>query len=303
MRLGAMVYDASSVDSAIEQARSFRAHGLESCWVPQIYGYDALTLLAVIGREVPDLELGTAVVPALIYHPLTLAIQALTTQSATLGRLTLGIGLSHQVQVEGVCGRSWDHPVTDMEELLGVLTGLLDGKAVRHEGGRYTTRMGAPLDLKAPPPPILLAALGPRMLRIAGTRCAGTVTWVTGPRTLASHIVPRITEAAEQADRPAPRVVCALPVVVTDDPAPAKAKMAEMFAVYGQLPSYRAMLDKEGVQGPEDVAIVGDEDAVARGLARVRDAGATDLVAAVVGGADERVRTLAFLGELRNNEG
>jgi F420-dependent oxidoreductase-like protein len=302
MRFGAMIYTASSVDGAIEQARAMHEHGFDSCWVPQIYGYDALTLLAVVGREVPELELGTAVVPALIYHPLTLAIQALTTQAATSGRLTLGIGLSHQVQVEGVCGRPWDHPVTDMEEFLGVLQGLLDGQVVRHQGGRYTTRTFAPLDVKAPAPAVLLAALGPRMLRIAGSRCAGTVTWMTGPRTIATHIVPGISKAAEEAGRARPRVVCALPIVVTDDPDSAKDRIAEIFAIYGHLPSYRAMLDREGVAGPADVAVVGDEEAVARELARLRDGGATDFVAVLVGGVDERVRTLALLQELRGEE-
>jgi 5,10-methylenetetrahydromethanopterin reductase len=146
--------------------------------------------------------------------------------------------------------------------------------------------------------PVLLAALGPRMLRLAGEQAEGTVLWMTGPATVREHIVPEITAAAKAAGRPSPRVVCILPVCVTDDPDGARAGAAKVFAIYGQLPSYRAMLDREGAAGPADVALVGAEDAVAAQLSALADAGVTDFVAGEYARGDDAKRTRRFLRSL-----
>ena len=272
--------------------------GLASATVSQIFGYDALTLLALVGREVPDIELVTGVVPIYPRHPIMLAAQALTVQAAIGGRLTLGIGLSHQIVVENMFGYSFDRPARHMRDYLHALVPLLDGEQVSHQGETLTAATMAPLDIDAPAPQVLVAALGPTMLTLAGTLADGTSTWMTGPATVASHIAPTITAAAAEAGRAAPRIAVGLPVCVTDEPDAARERAERAFAIYGTLPSYRAMLDREQAAGPGDVAIVGDEQAVAAQIAAVAEAGATDFAAAIFGDAGERDRTFALIADL-----
>jgi F420-dependent oxidoreductase-like protein len=271
MRFGVMVDQAKPVDNVIAQASAAAAAGFSSVWLSQTFAYDALTMLALIGREVPGIELGTAVVPIQPQHPLVLAGSALTTQAATGGRLTLGIGLSHKVVVEGRWGYSFDKPVQAMRDCLAVLLPALRGEA------GINVRVDQP-------PPVMLAALGPAMLKLAREHTTGTITWMAGPRTLAEHIVPSLGD-----DK---RVVAGFPISLTDDPDGAREQAAKTFAIYGELPSYRAMLDREGAAGPGDVAIVGDEAALDAGLQRLRDAGVTDFAAAPFGDVG---RTVAFL--------
>jgi F420-dependent oxidoreductase-like protein len=268
--------------------------GFASAWLANIFGVDALTALAVAGSQAPPIELGTAVVPTYPRHPAALAQQALTAQAALDGRLVLGIGLSHQIVIEHMYGYSFAKPARHMRDYLAVLLPLLREGQAAFDG----ETLKAQVTLTAPsdhPVPVLLAALAPRMLQLAGTQADGTILWMTGPETVASHIVPRLTAAAEDAGRPAPRVVCTLPICVTDDPAAARAQANEVFSIYGQLPSYRAMLDLEGAAGPGDVAIVGDEDEVGRRVAELADAGVTDFVAASFGQGEEAERTRTLL--------
>src|SRR2546423_13528921 len=168
MRYGVMLDTSGSIDEVIKEARWAAGGGLSSVWSPKIFGYDALTLLAVVGREVPGIELGTAVVPTYPRHPIVLAGQALTAQAATGGRIILGIGLSHQVVVEGMWGYSYERPARHMREYLSVLLPLLRGEQVSVQGETLKAATMAPLDVKAPAPPVLLAALAPVMLQLAG---------------------------------------------------------------------------------------------------------------------------------------
>jgi 5,10-methylenetetrahydromethanopterin reductase len=271
--------------------------GFASAWVSNIFGLDALTALAVAGSQVPGIELGTAVVPTYPRHPAVLAQQALTTATALDGRLTLGIGLSHKIVIEDMYGYSFDRPARHMREYLSILLPLLDGEQVAFDG--ETMRAG--IGLTTPRParvPVLLAALGPQMLRLAGQRTDGTVLWMTGPATVRDYIVPTIRQAAQDAGRPSPRVVCLLPVCVTDDPDGARARANRVFSIYGLLPSYRAMLDKEGAQEPGDIALTGDENAVAGQIGALAEAGVTDFVAAQFSRGDDAERTRALLKSL-----
>jgi F420-dependent oxidoreductase-like protein len=281
-----------------DQVRQVADAGLHTAVSSQIFAYDALTLLAVVGQQVPGVELATGVVPTYPRHPYVLAVQALTVQAATGGRLVLGIGLSHQPVIEGMFGYSFDKPARHMREYLDVLLPLLRGEQVSYQGETLSVSTFGPIEVEAPAPQVLLAAMAPRMLRMAGGVADGTMTWMTGPTTVASHITPSITAAAEAAGRPAPRVVVGLPVCVTSDVGAARERAARDFVTYGYMPSYRAMLDREGAEGPADVVVVGDEEAVAAQLATVAEAGATDFVAAPFGGADDRARTFALLTEL-----
>lgn len=302
MRIGIHVGLSGRGDNAIDEllaaARTAAERGLDF-WTPQLTDIDALTALAVVGREAPGLRVGTAVVPTYPRHPMVMAMQALTVQAATGGRLTLGIGLSHQVVVEGAFGMDFSKPVRHMREYLEILMPLLHEGRVTFEGEELTARTFAPMSpAGATPPPVVIAALGSQMLRLAGRMADGTALWMVGPKTIAEHIVPTITKAAEEAGRPRPQVVVGLPVSVTADPDGARRRAAESFGFYNNLPSYRAMLDKEGADGPADVAIVGDEEKVASELERLADMGATSLSLPVFGSAEERARTMTVLTEL-----
>lgn len=271
--------------------------GFTSAWMANIFGLDALTALAVAGSGIDGIEIGTAVVPTYPRHPAALAQQALTTALALDGRLTLGIGLSHKVVIENMYGYSYDAPATHMSEYLSILQPALDGEQVNVTG----TTMRAAIRLSTPRlgrVPVLLAAMGQRMLKLCGQRTDGTILWMTGAATVRDYIAPTINAAAQAAGRPAPRIVCTLPVCVTDDPDAARARAAQVFEIYGQLPSYRAMLDREGAAGPADVAVVGNEDTVAGQITALADCGVTDFVAGEFGSGEEHRRTRDLLKRL-----
>jgi 5,10-methylenetetrahydromethanopterin reductase len=301
MRIGIFGGDVSSggtIDDVVASARTAADEGFATYWLPQIFGFDALTALAVIGREVPGIELGTSVIPTYPRHPMMLAAQALTTQAISAGRLALGIGLSHQIVIEGMFGYSFEKPVRHMREYLEILLPLIQKGSVSFQGETLSANGGLQIQ-GATPCPVLLAALGPKMLELAGGVADGTITWVTGPATLEGHTVPAINTAAERAGRPAPRVCAGLPVCVTDDVEAARGRAAKVFEIYGSLPSYRAMLDREGAEGPADVAIVGDEKTVNASIRRLAEVGASDFLAAEFGSSrEERGRTRELLRSL-----
>ena len=253
----------------------------------------------MVGAQVPEIELGTAVVPIHPRHPQMLAQQALTVQSASGDRLCLGIGVSHQMVVEGLWGYSYERPGRYMREYLEALMPMLRGETAMVTGKVVQAITVAPLDIPdTAPPPVLVAALASYMLKITGELADGTVTWMTGISTIASHVAPRIAEAASAAGRPSPRVVVSLPVCVTDDPARAKDDIDSAFSIYPTLPSYAAMLEKEGVERPADISLVGTEEQVRDAIGRLEAAGGTELVAAISGNAAEREATFGFLGSL-----
>jgi F420-dependent oxidoreductase-like protein len=299
MRIGLFLGDllARPLDEILAGVREAADEGFHSAWLPQVFGYDTLTILALAGHETPGIELGTAVVPTYPRHPMMLAGQAQTVQAATGGRLALGIGLSHQVVIEGMYGYSFERPARHMREYLEVLLPLVRGEQADFTGEtlKGVGKLGMP---PAPPPQVLLAALAPAMLKLAGRRADGTITWMVGPKTLQEHIVATMGEAAEKAGRDAPRVVAGFPVSVSDDPAASRERAARTFAMYDTLPSYKTMLDKEGYAGPGDIAIVGDEDTVAEAVLGMAERGATDFLASVFGSREDKARTRALLARL-----
>jgi F420-dependent oxidoreductase-like protein len=299
LRIGTLIDVDRPLGDTVAQLQRFADAGLDHAFAVQIFGPDALTLLAAAGSQVPGIGLGTGVVPVYPRHPMMLAQQALTVQWATANRLLLGIGLSHQVVVENMWGMSFDRPAAYMKEYLASLMPLLRGETVTSPGERITTNAFAPVDVAGVSvPPVLVAALGSAMLKLAGTVADGTITWMTGTGTIASHIAPTITAAAEAAGRPSPRIVVSLPIAVTSDVEGAKGRINEVFSIYPNLPSYKAMLDKEGAESPADVAFLGDEDSVVAAIERVAAAGATDSVASIIGNREERERTFAVLSGL-----
>lgn len=291
----------SPVDATVDNLAGLRDEGFGRVWMTQMpYEPDLLTVLAVALREVDGIEVGTGVIPIQNQHPMLLAQRALTLSLISGGRFILGLGMTHQAVTEGMWGIPWDKPVRRLREYLDGLQPLLAGQQADAPGETVTTR-GALQIPNAPAPDVYIAALGPQLLRLAGRRTAGTVTWMTGPKTLADHVGPTLRQAADEAGRPdgSVRVVAALPVSVTDDVAAARAQAAEQFAMYGQLPSYRAMLDREGFANPEDAVMIGDERSVADRIENLRAAGVDDFVGVVFDRSTEvRARTRALLRQL-----
>lgn len=301
MRIGLMLHDHTGPDAVrrlTDELAQIADDGFESAWMSHIFGLDALTALAVAGSRVPGIELGTGVVPTYPRHPGALAQQARTVALAVgPGRLNLGIGLSHQVVIENMFGYDFGRPARHMKEYLNILVPLLDGDQVSYQGETMTANLGMTMG-DSGRIPVLVAAMGEVMLKLAARRTDGTVLWMTGPATVEAHVAPIITAAAQEAGRPAPRIVCSLPVLVTDDVDEAKTLAAKTFAVYGSLPSYRAMMDREGVSGPEGLAIIGDEDYVAERVRNVFASGATEFVGAIFKPGDDATRTRTVLKDL-----
>ncbi|MGR8918310.1 MAG: TIGR03564 family F420-dependent LLM class oxidoreductase [Gammaproteobacteria bacterium] len=303
MRIGIMQgadRAAATLDGISAMAMRAEAAGFDSLWMAHIRGLDAISALTVAGTRTSRIELGTAVTPVQPRHPMALAQQAMTAAQASADRFTLGIGLSHKVVIEDMLGLSYDRPARYMREYLGALLPLLAGEVTRYAGELFRITDLA-IDIPGiAPVPTIVAALGPRMLELCGRLTTGTNTWMVGPRTVASHIAPALNAAASAAGRPAPRIIAGYPVVLTNRVEETRARLAEALAIYGQLPSYRAMLDREGVGGPEDLALIGDEATLRAAIAGIRDAGETDFNAAIMAGDDETFdRTFDFVASLQ----
>lgn len=290
--------DIASVRTLVERTRAAADDGFRTIWVPQTTTIDALSALAVAAHAVPNIKIGTAVVPIQGRHPIPLAQQALTVADAAgSDRFTLGVGVTHAMVSEGWYGIPYRGIVDLCDEQMQALSKLLSTeRKVDLTGERLTARMTIPMGVN--PPGLLLAALGPRMLEIAGRYADGTITWMTGRRTIGDKVVPALRAAAERAGRSAPRVVVGLHVVVTDDPAGARERLTPAMTGAAQMPSYKRMVAEEGVDHPTDIALVGDEARLTELIGELEQAGATELVANIAGSPEEQARTRAFLAAL-----
>lgn len=281
----------------VAHAAEAEADGFSTYWVAQLAVPDALTVLALAGQATSTIELGTAVIATWMRHPLMLAAQALTTSEIAGGRILLGIGLAHKAMIEESLKIPFAKPAKHMDEYLSVLLPALQDRKVRFEGEIWSgvaDGVGGPADV--PTPSVMLAAMGPRMLELAGGRTDGTILWLSGPRSIEATIAPAMRAAAEAAGRPEGRIVASVPLCVTDDVAAVKGAVGAVLAGYNDLPSYRGMMDLEGADGPADVAIVGDEDHVRAELARFAAAGTTDFSALEFTlNDDDRIRTRTLL--------
>lgn len=295
--LGIGARQENTVAGLAERIGEMEARGFTSAWIPNAMRMDAMTALAVAGSQTARIELGTAVVPTFPRHPVTMAQQALTTQAAAGGRFALGIGLSHRVTIEEGYGLDFGRPARHMREYLSVMNPLLRGEAAEVKGDIYRVEASLMVPDAPSPPPVLVAALGPAMLRIAGSMADGTVTSWVGPKTLETHIIPAIRKAAQEAGRPEPRICVGLPISVTNEDTHAlKERYAPAVAGYNELPSYRSMMDIEGVSGPAELAMFGDESALDAALGRLRDIGVTDYLAQVAPTGEGSVeRTYTYL--------
>jgi len=287
--------DITTVDEVVARVGAAANEGFPSIWFPQTAGLDVLTALAVAAVSVPTIRVGTAVVPIQGRHPIPLAQQALTVADAAgPGRFTLGVGVTHAVVSEGWYGVPYRDIVGLFEEELEALDGLLSTRRQADlEGARLTARLK--LSVPVVPPGLVVAALGPKMLRVAGRLSDGTVTWMTGPNTLESQVVPRITVAAAEAGRPAPRVIAGLPICVTGNREEARDRIRPILAGSARMASYARQVAAEGLDDPADLAYIGDEAEVAARLAPLEGIGVTELLANVLGTDEEVARTRSFL--------
>ncbi len=302
MRIGIHSFSAGpSFEEQVQVAVEAERRGLDSVWYGQIFGHDALTLAALAGRETERIEIGTAVAQTHSRHPFHMAIQAITAQAAAQGRFTLGVGPSHKVVVQDLLGLPYDQAAAHVREYLSVLVPLLKEGRVLHAGEKF--RVAAALQIPdAKPCSVLISGLAPMMLRLAGEAADGTILAWAGPKTIETHYVPQITKAAEAAGRTPPRVMALTAVAVTDDVAAAREQAATTFEVYGRLPNYQRVLEREGVTKPAEIAIVGGETSVERQLREFSDAGATDVVAWLYPVGEDKAASLerswALLGSL-----
>ncbi|MFJ9209978.1 TIGR03564 family F420-dependent LLM class oxidoreductase [Streptomyces sp. NPDC102264] len=292
----------NQIDATVRLAQEAATAGLRSAWFGQTLGADSPQLAAIVGREVPGLQVGTSAIPVFGRHPLIVAGQALTAQAATHGRYHLGLALGSKLVAEGAFGIPFERPVARLREFLTALRQLTETGTAGFRGELLTAN--TPLPARVPGAeagvPLLVAAMGPQALRASGELADGILPYLAGPRALAEHIVPAVTAAAEAAGRPAPRIVALVYGVVTDDVDAVRAKATEQLAFYEQIPSYARVIELSGGKRAADVAVIGDEATVAAEVRRYRDAGATEVVFAgtdIAGEADRR-RTWALLGDL-----
>jgi len=284
-----------TVDGFVETARDLEQRGFDTMWIPHVFGHDAIGCAALVGRATERIELGTAVVPSYPRHPTALAQQALTAGAACRGRFALGVGLSHPPVIEQMLGLSYTRRASHMREYLAVLSPLLRGEAAAFRGQEYRVEMRLEVP-GAEPVPVLLAALGEKMLALAGAEAAGTILWMTGFRAIEQHVVPKLRAAAARAGRPEPRVVAGMHMALTSNLAAANARVERLLARYSSMPSYRAMIEREGSTRPADFALLGDERVLDAGLERLQSIGVTDLDANILEvDGDTRARTLDYL--------
>ena len=293
-----------TVDDIVRRAEQDEADGFTSLWFASAVAGDPLVAIALAGRATSRIELGTSVLQTYTTHPALMATRAAAVVSAigTPSRFTLGIGPSHRPVIESMLGMSYDTVGRHTEEYVQIAAQLLRGEAVSFNGDEFVVNASALELLEGAEIGVLVSALGPRLLRVAGEHTAGTILWMANAHSIETHVAPRVRKAAANAGRGEPRIVAGLPVAVHDDVAEARETAAKLFAGYGMLPNYQRILAHGGVQSPADAAIVGNETAVATELERLIAAGATDVWAAPFPVGEDRpasrARTRALLKDL-----
>jgi F420-dependent oxidoreductase-like protein len=274
---------ANVVDDVVSQARRAYDVGVRQIWLAQQFDHDAIALAGLIGAAVPGLGVGTSVVPINPRHPLIMASLAQTAQAAAHGNFSLGLGLGAHEPERQAFGTAWPNTVGRLREHLTVLRSIFDTGAVDFHGDEFTANPEWPVNVPGGTPiPIYVAAMGPKALQVTGEMADGTLPNLAGPRTIAEFIEPTIAKAAADAGRPKPRIIAAVPALVSDDVDAARTAAAEQLSFYQTIPSYQKVIAREGLDSVADLAAVGSAESVARQLRRYLDAGATDVVLSAV---------------------
>ncbi|WP_432854442.1 TIGR03564 family F420-dependent LLM class oxidoreductase [Amycolatopsis sp. CA-161197] len=293
---------ANYVDAVVEQARAAAEAGIRSAWVGQRLDYDAAALATVLGRELPGLHVGTSAIPVFGRHPVLVSSQAQTAQAATHGHFHLGLALGARFIVEKTFGLPFERPVALLREFLTSLRALLDTGTADFHGDRLTVAPILPVTVPGAQPtvPVLVAAMGPKALRVTGELADGTLPYLASPRVLGEHIVPAIAQAADEAGRPAPRIVAFVAGTVTANAGDVREKALRDMAFYDQIPSYQRVVSLAGARHAGELAVIGDESAIAAAVRSYFDAGATEVVFTQtdLGGPEDQARTFEVLGGL-----
>ncbi|MFP8878116.1 MAG: TIGR03564 family F420-dependent LLM class oxidoreductase [Myxococcota bacterium] len=291
----------ASLSALMAKFEQIDSAGFHTAWLGQLFDYDALTALALAARSTHRVELGSWVIPTYPRHPAALAQQALTVQAAASGRLALGIGVSHHAVIADRFGLDFTHPVRHAAEYIDILRPLLHGERVDCEGTEFRAALKLDFEPRVVAPPLLLAALGPKMLELAGRSADGAAIWLGGARYLEEFAIPRLIDAALRANRPEPRIVCGLPVAITSDPEAGRLSAHEFTQQSSRLPSYRRVLERQDLASAADVALIGDEIEILDALDHLAVLGVTDFNAIlfpVQGDRDATNRTFEFLARL-----
>jgi len=281
------------VSDAIINAERASHAGLHRYWAPQVMNADTMMTLGAVAAAVPDIALGTSVMAMQTMLPQTMAQQARTLNQISGGRFTLGIGVNHKPVVTNRWGLPWDKPYSRFVEYLNAMTPLMEGNPVDVSGEfiSHTTEIAVPSDA----PELMLAALGPKMLDLAAERSAGTITWMTGPKTIAEHIRPSLDTGGGG------QIVAGVSVVTTESPEETEAARAwanKALAIYPQLPSYRAVMDREGATEAADLVLIGDADEVRAGVESYREAGTNEIALNLMGQPEQNERSWDVLSSI-----
>ena len=281
---------ANVVDDVVSQARRAYDIGVRQVWLAQQFDHDAITLAGLVGAAVPGLGVGTSVVPLNPRHPLIVASAAQTAQAAAHGNFSLGLGLGAHEPERLAFGTAWPNTIARLREHLTILRSIFDTGAVDFTGTEFSASPAWPVRVAGGAPvPVYVAAMGPKALQVTGELADGTLPYLAGPRTIAEFIEPTIAKAAADAGRPKPRIIAAVPVLVSDDVDAARAVAAEQLSFYETIPSYQKVIAREGIATAADLAAIGPAESVVRQLKRYLDAGATDVVLSPLDRADAAV--------------
>jgi F420-dependent oxidoreductase-like protein len=301
MRIGLMIGPErgryrTKVERLQADARWAEESGLSTVWIPQIPDeFDALTAATVVATQTGRIEIGTAVVPVQPRHPIALVQQILSVQAVCQGRLAVGLGVSHHWVIDEMLGLPYEQPVATMRAYLDVLDRALDGPgSVDVENERF--RVHNPIDITdITPTPVLLAALGPLMLKLCGERADGTILWMADERAIGSYVVPTLVRAAQSAQRPMPRVVAGVPVCLCgdDEVDVAVARTNRILAEAEVSPNYQRLLSQGDARSVGDILVAGSEQSIRKRLGGFADAGVTDLSVRVVPIGDSRDELIA----------
>ena len=301
MRLGVMI-GAERGDTARKVTRLLadiewaEAAGLDTAWIPQVPNdFDALTAVALMGTRTTRIELGTAVVPLQAQHPIALARQALSVHAAIGGRLALGVGPSHHWIIQDMLGLPYQRPAAFTRDYLQVLNAAISGPGpVDVENDSFAVHNPTALGADTPMP-VLVAALGPVMLQLAGELADGTVLWMADERAIGEHIAPKISKAAADAGRPAPRIVAGIPVCLcaASEVDAARERANRILGEAQVSPNYQRLLDYGDAEDVGDICAAGDENAILARFRRFADAGVTDLSVRLLPIGDNRDELVA----------
>jgi F420-dependent oxidoreductase-like protein len=275
------------VDDVVSQARRAHELGVGQVWLSQQFDHDAISLAGLVGAAVPGLGVGTFVVPINPRHPLIVASLAQTAQAAAHGNFSLGLGLGAHEPERQAFGSSWSNTIGRLRDHLTVLRSILDTGAVDFSGHEISAHPGWPVRVAGGTPvPVYVAAMGPKALQVTGELADGTLPYLAGPRTIAEFIEPTIAKAAADAGRPKPRIIAAVPALVSDEVDAARNFASEQLSFYETIPSYQKVIAREGVGSAAELSAVGPAESVRRKLQSYLDAGATEVVLSPLDRAD-----------------